>query len=85
MSAAHPVLLKVENLTKHFPITKGVFRREVGSVKAVDGISFEIRERETLGLVGESGCGKTTMIRSIMRAIEPTSGFCEGYLARDHR
>ena len=58
-------LLKVENLSKHFPITKGVFRRQVGTVKAVDGISFEIKERETLGLVGESGCGKSTAGRVI--------------------
>ena len=72
MSAAHPVLLKVENLTKHFPITKGVFRREVGSVKAVDGISFEIRERETLGLVGASGCGKSTAGRVILQLYPAT-------------
>ena len=58
-------MLKVENLSKHFPITKGVFRRQVGTVKAVDGISFEIKERETLGLVGESGCGKSTAGREL--------------------
>jgi len=56
-SKTRPVLLKVEGLTKHFPITKGIFRRQVGAVKAVDGISFDIFEGETLGLVGESGCG----------------------------
>ncbi|MEL0344246.1 MAG: hypothetical protein VXC58_17680, partial [Deltaproteobacteria bacterium] len=55
MNNSSETLLKVENLSKHFPITKGVFRRQVGTVKAVDGISFEIKERETLGLVGESG------------------------------
>ena len=52
------ILLKVDGLVKHFPITRGIFRRQVGTVKAVDGISFEIKGRETLGLVGESGCGK---------------------------
>ena len=67
-------LLKVENLSKHFPITKGVFRRQVGTVKAVDGISFEIKERETLGLVGESGCGKSTAGRVILQLYPATSG-----------
>ena len=52
------VLVKVENLKKHFPIYEGVIRRQVGAVKAVDGVSFEIYKGETLGLVGESGCGK---------------------------
>ena len=68
------VLLQVENLTKHFPITKGVFRRQVGTVKAVDGISFEIKEKETLGLVGESGCGKSTAGRVILQLYPATSG-----------
>ncbi|HEX6534895.1 MAG TPA: ABC transporter ATP-binding protein [Gemmatimonadaceae bacterium] len=67
-------LLSVRDLTKHFPITRGLFRRVVGSVRAVDGISFDVRPGETLGLVGESGCGKTTAGRSILRLIEPTSG-----------
>ena len=67
-------LLAVENLTKHFPIMQGVFRREVGSVKAVDGLDFEIRERETLGLVGESGCGKSTAGRVILRLHSATAG-----------
>ena len=67
-------MLKVENLSKHFPITKGVFRRQVGTVKAVDGISFEIKERETLGLVGESGCGKSTAGRVILQLYPATSG-----------
>jgi peptide/nickel transport system ATP-binding protein len=68
------VLLEVRNLKMHFPIQKGFFRRVVGHVRAVDGISFSIREGETLGLVGESGCGKTTAGRCILRAYEPTAG-----------
>jgi len=68
------VLLQVENLAKHFPITKGVFRRQIGTVKAVDGISFEIKEKETLGLVGESGCGKSTAGRVILQLYPATSG-----------
>jgi oligopeptide transport system ATP-binding protein len=69
------VLLKVSNLIKHFPITKGIFfRREVAAVQAVSDISFEVRKGETLGLVGESGCGKSTTARCVLRLIEPTSG-----------
>ncbi len=67
-------LLEVKDLKKYFPIRRGFFKRVVGYVKAVDGVSFYINEGETLGLVGESGCGKTTAGRSILRAIEPTSG-----------
>ena len=67
-------LLAVENLTKHFPVMQGVFRRQVGTVKAVDGLDFEIRERETLGLVGESGCGKSTAGRVILRLHDATAG-----------
>ncbi len=67
-------VLKVENLVKHFPIKAGVFRRTVGWVKAVDGVSFEVYEGETLGLVGESGCGKTTVGMTLLRLYEPTSG-----------
>ena len=70
---AQPILA-VENLTKHFPIMQGVFRREVGTVKAVDGLDFEIRDRETLGLVGESGCGKSTAGRVILRLHSATAG-----------
>jgi peptide/nickel transport system ATP-binding protein len=68
------VLLKVEDLTKHFPIKKGILRRQVGAVKAVDGIDFEVRKGETLGVVGESGCGKSTMGRVITRLQDPTGG-----------
>jgi oligopeptide/dipeptide ABC transporter ATP-binding protein len=67
-------LLSVRDLVKHFPITRGVFGRSVGAVRAVDGISFDVKEGETLGLVGESGCGKTTAGRAILRLVEPTAG-----------
>ena len=67
-------LLSVRDLTKHFPIKRGLFGREAGTVKAVDGVSFDLAPGETLGVVGESGCGKTTMGRSILRLIEPTAG-----------
>lgn len=68
------ILLEVKNLKKYFPVYKGVFRRAVAHIKAVDGINFFIKEGETLGLVGESGCGKTTAGRTILRLIEPTEG-----------
>jgi peptide/nickel transport system ATP-binding protein len=67
-------LLVVRDLRKHYPITRGLMRRVVGQVKAVDGVSFSIPEGKTLGLVGESGCGKTTTSRLIMRAFDPTAG-----------
>ena len=68
-------IVKVENLTKHFPIKKNALaRRKAGNVKAVDGISFEIAPGETLGMVGESGCGKTTAGRTIIKLYEPTGG-----------
>ncbi len=68
------VLLEVKNLKKYFPVKRGIFRRTVGWVKAVDGVSFFIRRGETLGLVGESGCGKTTTGRAILKLIEPDPG-----------
>ena len=67
-------LLEVQNLRKYFPVKKGIFSRTIGEVRAVDGVSFTLERGETLGLVGESGCGKTTVGRSILRLIEPTSG-----------
>ncbi|MEN9934395.1 MAG: hypothetical protein RLZZ387_974 [Chloroflexota bacterium] len=68
------ILLEVNDLKMHFPIRRGAMQRVVGHVKAVDGVSFHIRERETLGLVGESGCGKTTAGRTILRLYDPTAG-----------
>ncbi|MFF5802885.1 ABC transporter ATP-binding protein [Streptomyces sp. NPDC012746] len=70
-------LLKVTGLVKHFPIHKGLLRRQAGAVKAVDGIDFDVRRGETLGIVGESGCGKSTMGRLITRLLEPTGGTIE--------
>ncbi|NJP91385.1 dipeptide ABC transporter ATP-binding protein [Nonomuraea sp. FMUSA5-5] len=67
-------LLSVQNMEKHFPVTKGLFKRQVGAVKAVDGISFDVFKGETLGLVGESGCGKSTTGRLVTRLLEPTAG-----------
>jgi len=74
MSENKKVLLEVKSLKKYFPIEKGFMKKVVGQVKAVDDISLYINENETLGLVGESGCGKTTLGRCILRAIEPTDG-----------
>lgn len=67
-------LLEVKGLKKYFPIKTGLFSKTIGNVKAVDDVSFNIKKGETLGLVGESGCGKTTVGRSILRLIEPTAG-----------
>ena len=74
MSVPRPPLLRVTGLRKLFPIRKGFLKRTVGHVRAVDGVDFHIDEGETLGLVGESGCGKTTTARCVLRAIEPTAG-----------
>ncbi|MFB7528569.1 ABC transporter ATP-binding protein [Streptomyces sp. NPDC056178] len=76
-AASREVLLKVTGLQKHFPLKKGMLQRNAGAVKAVDGIDFEVRSGETLGVVGESGCGKSTMGRLITRLLEPTAGKIE--------
>ena len=72
--SATAAVLKVRGLKKYFPLQRGVFKRTVGWIPAVDDVSFTLHEGETLGVVGESGCGKTTMIRSIIRATDPTAG-----------
>jgi peptide/nickel transport system ATP-binding protein len=74
MSEAQPPLLSVRGLVKHFPIKTGAFGRTHGAVRAVDGVSFDVMPGETLGLVGESGCGKSTTGRLILRLLEPTAG-----------
>jgi oligopeptide transport system ATP-binding protein len=80
MSNDSDVLLKVVDLKMHFPIYRGVFQRQVGAVHAVDGVSFDVKRGETLGLVGESGCGKSTTGRAILQLYKPTAGeiFFEG-------
>jgi len=74
MSSNNDVLLRVEDLVMHFPIYRGVIQRQVGAVRAVDGISFDVKRGETLGLVGESGCGKSTTGRAILQLYKPTAG-----------
>ncbi len=74
MSKSKKVLLELKNLCKHYPIRKGMLGRVTGHVYAVDGVSFSIHEGETLGLVGESGCGKSTVGRTILRLMDPTAG-----------
>ena len=73
-NAAQPPVLEVEGLKKHFPVKKGLLSRNAGKVYAVDGVSFDIGHGETLGLVGESGCGKSTVGRTVLRLIDPTEG-----------
>jgi oligopeptide transport system ATP-binding protein len=74
MSQGKEILVQVTNLKKHFPIRRGVVRRQVGAVQAVDGVTFNIYKGETLGLVGESGCGKSTTGRTILQLLKPTAG-----------
>ncbi len=74
MAGDNNVIVRVDNLVKHFPIYRGVFQRQIGAVHAVDGISFSIHKGETFGLVGESGCGKSTAGRTILQLYKPTAG-----------
>jgi oligopeptide transport system ATP-binding protein len=71
---ADDFLIRIEDLVMHFPIYRGIFQKQVGAVRAVDGISFSIKRGETLGLVGESGCGKSTTGRAILQLYRPTAG-----------
>lgn len=77
MAENDQIVLRVEGLKKYFPVTKGVMKTQVGTVKAVDDVSFTIKQGETLGMVGESGCGKSTIGKTILRAIDPTDGTVE--------
>src|SRR3990170_7722905 len=71
---AHNDLVEVKDLVKYFPVHEGILRRHVADIKAVDGVSFTIKEGETMSRVGESGCGKTTVSQTMLRLVEPTSG-----------
>ena len=71
---AKQTLIQIRNLKKHFPVLRGILRRQVGAVKAVDGLTFDIQKGETLGLVGESGCGKSTTGRAILQLLKPSEG-----------
>ena len=73
-TANNKVILKVEGLKKYFPVRRGLLQRVVGWIKAVDGVELEVRAGKTLGLVGESGCGKSTVAQLILKLIEPDSG-----------
>src|SRR3954471_11193947 len=74
-SAGRENLVEVRDLVKHFPITRGIiFQKQVGAVRAVDGLSFDVKRGETLGIVGETGCGKSTTARLMNRLLAPTSG-----------
>jgi len=73
MTDARP-LLEVTDLVKHYAVRGGILRRRIGTVHAVDGVSFSVAKGETLGLVGESGCGKSTVARTVLRLVEPSSG-----------
>ena len=75
MAEDKKVLLEVKDLKQHFPIDNGgIFKKQIGAIRAVDGVSSTVKEGETLGIVGESGCGKSTLGRTIIRLYEPTSG-----------
>jgi oligopeptide/dipeptide ABC transporter ATP-binding protein len=75
MTGTGTAVIEVRDLVKHFPITRGIiFRRQIGAVKAVDGVSFDVIQGETLGIVGETGCGKSTTARLLVRLLDPTSG-----------
>lgn len=69
-----PIVLEVRDLKKYFPVTEGILRRRVGEIKAVDGLSFEVRKKQVVGIVGESGCGKSTAARTAIGLLEPTTG-----------